>query len=945
MTISMLIAVAFVAVAGPGAAAQDGEFRRAEQRARFEAQQQPADQSLQRLPITPCVGGFAGIYPCNSIDLLTFMPLSQIGGGNGNDIWGWVDPLNQREYAIMGRSNGTSFVDITDPLNPTYLGTLPPHGANSSWRDIKVYANHAYIVSEAFGHGMQVFDLTQLRGLTTPMAFSETAHYDDFGSAHNVAINEDTGFAYAVGTTTCGQGLHFVDLANPAAPVFAGCHIENTYTHDSQCVVYAGPDIAHQGKEICINSNENKFNVIDVTAHSNPIVISSTTYSGDGYTHQGWLTEDHEYWLLNDELDEQQQGHNTRTRIFDVRNLDNPILVGSYDGPTSAIDHNLYTHKGFVYESNYRAGLRILDPVDVASGTLTEVAYFDIYPSSNSASFNGAWSVYPYFPSGNVVVSGIEQGLFVLRPILPAGFDLDVAPGVLALCDGDDGLTTVTLEGQNGFTGIVSLSASGLPAGASTGFAPNPVSVPGTAGLTVSAAGVTPGAYAINVNGVDGPQSDDKSLMVEVANLTPAQPVPTEPPNGTSDASLSPELKWNGVVQGYGYVVEIATDPGFGSIVYSDATPNTSSTVQPFLDALTTYYWRVRATNGCGTSADSPVFSFTTRSIPRVLLIDDDDNSPDVRPFYTAALDALGEDYDVWDTENTDDEPSAAPLAPYEIVIWFTGDEFGGSAGPGPGGESALESWLGSSRCMLISSQDYYNDRLLSNLIQDELGVSSINGDVIQTQATGQGQVFGGLGPYSLAFPYSNFSDALVPDGSAQIAFSGSNGTAAVQKDTGYYRTVYAGFGLAGLPDDTARQDVLGQFLDWCEPLPTLDGDSDGTQNDSDCSPGNAGAWALPAPVETLVMGFGGNKGNMAWQPTPSPGASSISYDVLRSGDPADFANATCVESGQADNFALDEPLPVPGTIFHYVIRVENTCGGTIGFGSTGGGRSGSNCP
>ena len=92
-----------------------------------------------------------------------------------NDIWGWTDPQTNREYAIVGMSNGTSFVDISNPENPSYLGRLPTQTSNSTWRDIKVYQNHAFIVSEASGHGMQVFDLTELRNISSPTTFSNTA--------------------------------------------------------------------------------------------------------------------------------------------------------------------------------------------------------------------------------------------------------------------------------------------------------------------------------------------------------------------------------------------------------------------------------------------------------------------------------------------------------------------------------------------------------------------------------------------------------------------------------------------------------------------------------------------------------------------------------------------------------------------------------------------------
>ena len=922
------------------------ELRRADQRAAFEQQQQ-APESSRSAAVTTCVGGLAGTYPCSKIDLLAFLPLAQMGGGNGNDIWGWVDPQTQREYAIMGRTSGTSFVDITDPLNPVYLGNLPPHGADSSWRDIKVYSDHAYIVSEALSHGMQVFDLTQLRTvIAPPVTFAETAWYSDFGSAHNVAINEDIGYAYAVGTTTCGQGLHFVDITSPAVPVNAGCHIENDYTHDAQCLIYNGPDAAYQGRSICINSNEDRFNVIDVTDHSNPIVISSTFYSGDGYTHQGWLTEDHRYWLLDDELDEQNFGHNTRTRIFDVQDLDAPVQIGTYDGPTAAIDHNLYTLDGYAYQANYRSGLRIVDLADVANGNLTEIAYFDIYPSSDSANFNGAWSVYPYFPSGNVIVSGIEQGLFVLRPALDPEFQLDLTAKTLSICDPGDDTTTVDLTDRNDYTGNVTLSVTDLPAGASATFDTNPVAVPGTTGLTISSSALAPGAYAVTVSGTDGSLVKDQPLNLEIANALPGQPVLSLPADTAVDVSRAPTLEWGVATQGFGYEIEIATDAGFGNIVYTRATTAITAFVDPPLDPLTTYYWRARASNGCGVGLDSAVFSFTTLAIPPILLVDDDDNGPDVRTTYTDTLSALGEDYDVWDTNNTDDEPNATALAPYETVIWFTGDEFGGWAGPGAGGESSLASWLDSSRCLIIVSQDYYYDRGLTGLMQTRLGVASATSDVSQSSAMGQGTLFGGLGPYSLSFPYTNYTDTLVADGTAEIAFDGTSGAAALNKDAGLYRTAFLSFGLEGLPTDADRQTLLGTFLDWCDVLPGLDGDSDGTVNSDDCAPGNSDAWTIPSPAEDLLVGIGvTNKDGLTWQPPLSLGGAAVLYDLLRSSDLSDFSGAACVETAESDTVATDTTNPVPGEVFGYLIRVKNDCGETLGQSFGAAPRSGGTCP
>lgn len=380
---------------------------------------------VQPQPATPCVAGMAGIYPCDNVDLMAFVPLASLGGGGANDIWGWTG-CNGREFALMGRTNGSSFVEVTDPENPVYLGNLPTHTSTTTWRDIKTYADHAFIVSEANGHGMQVFDLTQLCNVANPpQNFSNTAHYNGFSSAHNVVINEDSGYAYGVGTNNCSGGLHMVDISTPTSPSFAGCYSGDGYTHDAQCVNYNGPDTDYAGREICINSNEDTVTIVDVTNKNSPQLVArevgwpGCTAFVNCYIHQNWLTEDHEYLLVDDELDEALTGIDTTTYIWDVRDLDNPVPIGDYDSGLPASDHNQYIKGDYTYQSNYAAGLRILDISDIANGTLSEVAYFDVYPANNNAGFSGSWSNYPFFDSGIVVVTERGSGLMIVRPNLP----------------------------------------------------------------------------------------------------------------------------------------------------------------------------------------------------------------------------------------------------------------------------------------------------------------------------------------------------------------------------------------------------------------------------------------------------------------------------------------------------------------------------------------------
>jgi choice-of-anchor B domain-containing protein len=375
---------------------------------------------------TPCVDGVAEGYPCSNVNLAAHITNAQLGGSAGNDSWGWTDPDTGKEYALMGLNNGTAFVDISDPEFPVRLGLLPTHSSNSSWRDIKTRGYYAFIVSEATSHGMQVFDLRRLRNVANPpTTFTEDAHYNNLGRAHNIVINTDSGFAYAVGSRQgpeqCSAGLHAIDIRTPLSPTFAGCFGADGYTHDAQCVNYNGPDANYVGHEICLAANEDTVTIVDVSNKSAPVQISRTGYAGSAYTHQGWLTEDSHYFLVNDEIDEINNGHNTRTYVFDVSDLDAPQLHMTYTAAVAATDHNLYIKGRYAYESNYLSGLRILDLAQIDGGSISEVAFFDTHPESNASGTSGSWSVYPYFASGTVILSDISNGLFVLEPNLCDG--------------------------------------------------------------------------------------------------------------------------------------------------------------------------------------------------------------------------------------------------------------------------------------------------------------------------------------------------------------------------------------------------------------------------------------------------------------------------------------------------------------------------------------------
>lgn len=377
-----------------------------------------------------CAEGRADAFECESVNIVSFLPINEIGGARGtrvNDIWGWMDPESGIEYAIVGRTNGTSFVDLSDPSHPVYVGDLPktPGSRSAIWRDMKVYRDHVYIVADGAGeHGVQVFDLRELRRFEgEPITFDETFHYDGIHSAHNIVINEETGYAYTVGNSgggeTCGGAFHMLNLENPARPVFDGCFADTTtgrrltgYSHDAQCVVYRGPDSEHVGKEICLGSNETALSISDMTDKSAPVALASASYPNVAYAHQGWLTEDHRYFYMNDEGDEPSGlVEGTRTLVWDVQDLDDPILVHEYIAETSATDHNLYIVGDIMYQSNYDAGFRVIDISEPERPV--EIGYFDTSPYQGGAS----WSNYPFFESGIIAVTGTGDGLFILKDV------------------------------------------------------------------------------------------------------------------------------------------------------------------------------------------------------------------------------------------------------------------------------------------------------------------------------------------------------------------------------------------------------------------------------------------------------------------------------------------------------------------------------------------------
>lgn len=355
-------------------------------------------------------GPGTGGMPAGSFDvtLQAWFPLNQIdGSSSGNDCWGYISPSG-REYGIMGTSSGTAFFEVSDPANTVLVGWI--NGNDSLWRDVKVYGSYCYSVTEGSG-GIQVINMANIDNGTVTLVNT----INDVGTAnsHNVAIDEVSGFLYRCGGGS--EGLRMYSLANPSSPAYVGSWSAR-YVHDAQIVTYTtGPMAGHQIAYCCAGLNggsgDTGLTVVDVTNKANPVVISQVYWPNRAYSHQGWLSEDRQYFYLGDELDE----NGVLPSTWYVINVANPaaaFYVGSFTNGNLAITHNCYTKDGKLYAANYTSGMRILD-VAANPTNPAEVAFYDTYAAGDGATFNGLWSVYPYFTSGTVIGSDLESGFFV----------------------------------------------------------------------------------------------------------------------------------------------------------------------------------------------------------------------------------------------------------------------------------------------------------------------------------------------------------------------------------------------------------------------------------------------------------------------------------------------------------------------------------------------------
>lgn len=391
-----------------------------------------------------CVNGNAGSFPCNNVDLVSHVPLSSFANSPSaaNDIWGHVDLNTDIEYAIIGLRNGASVVSLEDPSNPQVVGHVT--GLTAIWRDIKVYQYfdfeqgmwqaYAYVSTDGAADSVTIIDLNDL-----PNSIHSVGHANEDASLHNiyisnvnygtgVAINHRQPLLHSMGSSRYGGAHRSYDLINPKAPTAVYTPVDATrddYTHDGTSFVVTDDRVANDCQrlttdqttptecDIFVDFNENEMRLWDQTDKTDLTELGQGIYNNAAYTHSGWWTEDKKYIYVHDELDEQQFNNNTAVMIFDVSDLTAPLSKGRWNGPTKAIDHNGFVRGNRYYMSNYERGMTILDITDPVKPV--EIGYFDTFPFSDDDQFNGAWGVYPFLPSGLILISDINSGLYVVK--------------------------------------------------------------------------------------------------------------------------------------------------------------------------------------------------------------------------------------------------------------------------------------------------------------------------------------------------------------------------------------------------------------------------------------------------------------------------------------------------------------------------------------------------
>lgn len=347
-----------------------------------------------------------GIHQGRAQDSLDVQVLGKLSYPNAvliNDVWGYADPVNNKEYALVGVWNGLSIVDVTNPASPTELHFIP--GAATIWRDIKTYRHYAYAVHDnvqSGGSGILIVDLTTLND-TIPTYYSrkpsvpiDSVSNRTFNNAHNIYIDTVAGqlFTFDGGA----KGNVIFDIAtDPTNPALLGVYTD----HDLHDGVVRGDTL--WGAAMF----DGAFVVADVSDPANPVTNASKA-TPLNFSHNIWFSDNNQRVWTTDEVD---GAWIAEYDVSDLNNIDELDRIKSSLG-ANAVPHNVHYYNDFLVNSFYTSGLQILDVSQ--PGLMVETGFYDTSPDTGGG-FNGCWGAYPYLPSGNILATDMEEGLFILK--------------------------------------------------------------------------------------------------------------------------------------------------------------------------------------------------------------------------------------------------------------------------------------------------------------------------------------------------------------------------------------------------------------------------------------------------------------------------------------------------------------------------------------------------
>jgi len=338
-----------------------------------------------------------------------------------NECWG-VE-MNNSEIAIIGSTEGTHFFDVTDPQNSSQVAFIAGAytGGGVVHRDFHDYNGYLYVVcDEGNSSTLQIMDISDLPNTVTTVYDSDSL----FQKSHNIFIDTATAKLYvcAVKHTNPSsfKALEIYSISNPTNPTLIYTYDNVGHVHDA----YVKNDTAY------LNCGNDGFRIIDFSmvdagsSNQHNLLASLTSYPDAGYNHSGWLSDDGNTYAMQDE------NHGYDVKLLDVSNFNNISVTSTFNSGMNAqsMAHNGIIKGDLLYLAYYHDGIRVFDISD--SSNPTQVSNYDTYSPSSYNSYKGAWGVYPYLSSGNIIVSDMQSGLYILDCTIPANSIEDVHPNL-----------------------------------------------------------------------------------------------------------------------------------------------------------------------------------------------------------------------------------------------------------------------------------------------------------------------------------------------------------------------------------------------------------------------------------------------------------------------------------------------------------------------------------